>query len=236
MQRRRRILGLGLAAPAAAALAGCARRIPLDRDAARAVRRVGLVTPRVPSEPISDIRLTPGAAFGLVGGLIDLAMALDRQRVLKEALDSQGFEPAARLEAALAAALVREGYEVVRLAVARPSGDFLARYPEAPVDAYLDVVVQLYGHVATSVAAPFHPMAIVGARLAAAPSGRPLLEEEFRLYPAGHLLYGEHVRLEVDERHAVATTSDVEARPAPVAAGMEDAMLRTADRIVLALR
>jgi hypothetical protein len=216
-------------------LAGCASRVPLDREAAGRIEQIGVVTPAVPDGPTSLIRMSPGLQFGLIGAVADGLLQLERERQLKEVLAARGFDVSARWQAILGETLGRAGFAVVAVPVARPDARFAANYPPAEVDALLDVVVTGYGYQASTILAPFHPALRMRTRLAS-PQGRTLMEEQFEVGPETALGLGEFTFIASGPRHAFNTSAEKPADPDRVVAGVEEAMREIALRIAEALR
>lgn len=170
--RRRVVLALG------AAVAGCDTRVTLDRAAPVPLRTIGVVSPAVAATPAAPTNLPLVFAFGSIGRFVDAALETERDRRLAEALRGAGYSALERWTAHLTLALAAAGYRPVAVPIARFDLDFLARYPPAELDAYLDTVVPEYGFVADTPDGPFLPFAAVSVRLAD-PRGRVLLQERF---------------------------------------------------------
>lgn len=169
--RRSLVLALGAAA------AGCGDpRTPLDRMAPMRLQTIGVVSPAVAATPAVPTNLPLVFAFGSIGRFVDAALERERDWRLAEALRGAGYSALERWTAHLTLALAAAGYRPVAVPIARFDLDFLARYPPAEVDAYLDTVVPEYGFVADTPDGPFLPFAAVSVRLAE-PRGRLLLQE-----------------------------------------------------------
>jgi hypothetical protein len=170
----RRSVVLALGAPAA----GCDARVPLDRAAPVPLRTIGVVSPAVAATPAAPTNLPVVVAFGSIGRFVDAALEAERDRRLAAALRGAGYHALERWTAHLTLALAAAGYRPVAVPVARFDLDFLARYPPAEVDAYLDTVVPEYGFVADTPEGPFLPFTAVRVRLVD-PRGRVLFQERF---------------------------------------------------------
>ncbi|MBX9697951.1 MAG: hypothetical protein K2X74_00885 [Acetobacteraceae bacterium] len=231
MRRCLTMLLLGLAV----LTGGCATRVPLDAQAAASVQRLGVVTPALPDGPTSLLRHSPGLHFGLAGGIADALLQLERQRQLRAALESRGFDVRVRWAAMLEEALRGAGFAVVTVPAPRPETRFLAAYPTAEVDAFLDIVLVSYGYQAAHIAAPFQPHARIRARLAT-PAGRTLMEEEFQVGPDSPLGFGDLTFVASGTRHAFARSGEAVENPDRVVAGVEEAMATVSRLIAGALR
>lgn len=156
-------------------LGACVQRIAIQSEAA-GVANIGLLTPSVPARPTAPILRSAGAMFGLIGGLADLAIQAERDRMLAAALAGADFDARVRWSREMRKALEATGYQVTDIPTPRPSADFIETYQAAPVDAFLDVVVFEFGMIAAWPTAPFRPSAKVGVRLAAR-DGRKLFQD-----------------------------------------------------------
>lgn len=171
LSRRSVLVALG------AAGAGCDPRVPLDRTAVP-LRTIGVVSPAVAATPAAPTNLPLVFAFGSIGRFVDAALEAERSRRLAALLRSAGYRALDRWTTHLTLALAEAGYRPVAVPIARFDLEFLAQYPPAEVDAYLDTVVPEYGFVADTPDGPFLPFAAVSVRLAD-PGGRVLLQERF---------------------------------------------------------
>jgi len=169
--RRRVLVALGVAA------AGCDTRVPLDRQAPP-LRTIGVVSPAVAATPAVPTNLPLMFAFGSIGRFVDAALEAERSRRLAELLRGAGYRALDRWTRHLTLALAEAGHRPVMMPIARFDLAFLAQYPPAEVDAYLDTVVSEYGFVADTPDGPFLPFAAVAVRLVD-PRGRVLLQERF---------------------------------------------------------
>ncbi len=160
-----------------AGVGACDARVPLDRTAAP-FRTIGVVSPAVAVTPAAPTNLPLLSAFGSMGRFVDAALEGERDRRLAEVLRSAEYRALDRWTTHLTLALAAAGYRPVAVPVARFDLAFLARYPPAEVDAYLDTVVPEYGFVADTPDGQFLPFATVSVRLAD-PGGRVLLQERF---------------------------------------------------------
>mgnify|MGYP007060992196 FL=1 len=158
-----------------AGVAACDARVPLDRGAPR-LRTIGVVSPAVAATPAAPTNLPLLFAFGSMGRFVDAALEGERDRRLAEVLRGAEYRALDRWTTHLTLALAAAGYRPVAVPIARFDLAFLARYPPAEVDAYLDTVMPEYGFVADTPDGPFLPFAVVSMRLAD-PRGRVLLQE-----------------------------------------------------------
>jgi hypothetical protein len=146
-------------------LAGCASappEIPYDRSTAGTIHTIGVLTEGYPTGPSAILAANLGAGFGLIGGITEGIMRSNRESSLRDIMASQNFRFENEFNAALVAALVAQGYQVVPVSVSRESGKMLEKYPasfEVAADAYLDISVGGYGYIAAAIAdsAPYRP-------------------------------------------------------------------------------
>jgi hypothetical protein len=169
------------AAALALVLAGCAAPgIPYDRSAAE-VKRIGLVTPKMPADASVVLASSMGQSFGLIGALIDAGIQANRDTKFKEVLTQHSFSADAIFVQSVTGALQRHGYEVTVIPVTRADSEFLIKYPETEpkVDAYLDIVMNSYGYVAAGVrgSTPYRPSVAVRTRLVSAKNAAVLMQD-----------------------------------------------------------
>ncbi len=132
--------------------------IPYDRAATR-VQTIGLVTPFIKPEGQALLANGAGQSFGLLGALVEAGVQSNRDSRFNAVLRQQQFSAINELNDRLRAALEAKGYQVVIIPVPRSGTDFLRTYPAspAPVDAYLDVTVNIYGYLSIGRSAPYRP-------------------------------------------------------------------------------
>ena len=162
-------------------LSACATpEVPFDKTSA-GIQRVGLLTPGFPSGPSVLLASDPGQSFGLVGALVDAGLQADRDSHLKAIFIGNGFEPINDFWGDLLAQLQTDGYAVTAVPASRDRSDFLKQLPSspAPVDAYLDVVVENYGYMAAGIGGgnPYRPFLILRCRLVRASDSAVLMQD-----------------------------------------------------------
>lgn len=146
----------------ALALSGCATRlteIPFDRQATGNVKTIGIVTPKIPEDPLVVLASNPGQSFGLIGALVNSGMQANRESTFKTLLTERNFSVQEKFLQALTAGLTAQGYNVTVIPANRDKNGFLTAYPPSPVDAYLDVFTMGYGYVAAGIKdrTPYRP-------------------------------------------------------------------------------
>jgi hypothetical protein len=146
--------------------------IPFDRASAD-IKRIGIVQPAFPTNSTVILATTVGQHFGLIGALVDVGMAANREEHVDTLLMEQKLVPKAEFSNALKAALQSRGYEPVDVAPFRKGAEFVAPgayVGQPPVDAYLDIVASNYGFLAAGIAdeAPYRPIIYLKCRLVSA--------------------------------------------------------------------
>jgi hypothetical protein len=183
--------GLRIAAVLVAAtfmLAACATpEIPYDKTVAAQVKTIGIVTPHFPDGPSVVLASSVGQSFGLIGALIDAGMRANRESQFKTLLLSQNYSIPDAFIKSLSDGLQAEGYTVSLIPVMRDRADFLAHYPPAQVDAYLDVVTLGYGYIAAGISSslPYRPIFLARARLVKAQDSSVLMQDAVYYNPYG---------------------------------------------------
>jgi len=166
-------------------LAGCAtyKSVPFEQSATQPIKKIGLLSPSLPSEPTAFLATTVGQSFGIIGAIVDASMASSRASSLNTVLTSNEFYIRQEVESSLTAALEEQGYEVVVINATRTSKrDFVESYPatDEPVDAFLDVIVPGYGYAAAGISSstPWRPFAWMKTRLVRASDNMVLMRED----------------------------------------------------------
>lgn len=184
--RRRDVIGSGIVLIGLGACATTPRQ-QFQRAAAPELNRVGILTPAL-GEPNGVLVHSVGAGFGLIGGLIETAMADARRKQLGALLVRQQIAPADVLTAAMVSGLDRRGFVGFAVAAARPKQEFLASYPprgDEAADAWLDVAARNWGFVADNVGRPWSPFVDVNVRLVRAGTESVLMQDRVGLNPEG---------------------------------------------------
>lgn len=166
--------------------------IPFDRTAAAGVKKIGVVAPAFPTGSSVILASTVGQNFGLIGALIDQSMKTSRETDVNQLLSAQKFDAKAEFSQALEAALQRQGYETFAVAPVRKQGsdfvDATALAGQPPADAYLDIVVDTYGFMASGISSsnPYRPIVYLKCRLVSANDpARVLMYDTILVNPLG---------------------------------------------------
>ncbi len=174
---------------AVSSLVACAAvpEIPYDRTEAAQINTIGIVTPQVPDGPSVVLASTIGQSFGLIGAVIDASMKANRDSQFKALLAARNFSVQDTLLKALGDGLQAQGYRILTVSAIHDRADFLAHYPPAPVDAYLDVVVLGYGYIAAGITSslPYRPFFVARARLVRARDSSVLMQDFVIYNPYG---------------------------------------------------
>jgi hypothetical protein len=218
-------------------LSACATRVPYDRQAGPEIKRIGMVTPAVPDSFCARRISTPGAGLGLLGGIVEAAIELQRQKVLNDAMARHGYALRARWTEILAESLTSQGFEVIMVGVQRTGTNrtLLREFPPADVDAYLDSLLTCVGYQAFALNAPYLPWAMVQVRLAA-PGNKVLMEDLFEYTLAAQSTIGDVTVVPVRSAHILDRITTATEQPQVAASGMDDAMTALAARIAAAIR
>lgn len=223
-----------------ATVSACAgtKPIPLDRAQAN-IKTIGIVTPEVADAPTSFIAASPGRNFGLIGALIDAGVQANREQALAAALQTQQFSAQNTFSDKLAEAVKAQGYDVVMIPATRvKKGEFLDKYPQSDgVDAYMDVVLPVWGYMAAGVqsSAPFRPFVAVKCQLVRSQDASVLMQDRVTYNPINERA-SDGVTLSPDPTFAFATSDMMETQAEHTAEGLRVAMTQTATAIGVLLR
>lgn len=223
-----------------ATLSACAgtKPIPLDRAQAN-IKTIGIVTPYVADSPTSFIAASPGRNFGLIGALIDAGVQSSREQALAAALQTQQFSAEATFSDKLAQAVKAQGYDVVMIPATRvKKGEFLEKYPQSDgVDAYMDVVLPVWGYMAAGVqsSAPFRPVIVAKCQLVRSKDTSVLMQDRVIYNPINERAH-EGVTLSPDPTFAFATSDMMETQAEHTAEGLRVAMDQVSAAIGVLLR
>jgi hypothetical protein len=234
-------LRLRLACLAALALivAGCgspASTPTYDREAAAQIKRIGVLTPRMPNIPAVVLATSPGKgwAFGWIGAAVDGVLEGERKARFEKAVQGQNFSAQDALTESLIAGLQARGYDVARVPARRDKGDFLSTYPtdHAPaVDAYLDVVTNNYGYRAagTDDLQPYLPWVELRFRLIRARDGAVLMQKAITYNPVGDTK--NIVTIAADSTYQFVNSDLLVADPPRAVQGMREALERSGQAV-----
>ncbi len=207
-----------------------------DREAAAQIKRIGVLTPRMPEIAAIILDSSPGKGygFGWIGMAVDGALEGERKARFEQAIRGQNFSAEDALTESLIAGLQARGYEVARVPVRRDKGDFLKAYPadrEPAVNAYLDVVLRNYGYRASGTGDehPYRPWAELRFRLIRARDGAVLLEKAVTYNQFGN---PKNIVAIADESPYRFVTSDMlVADPQRAVEGMREALSRAGQAV-----
>lgn len=229
----RRLKTVAAMAAASWLLVACAAapEIPYDKTVAAQVKTIAIITPRFPDGPNVILASTIGRSFGLIGDLIDAAMQANRESQFKSLLERQNFSMADEFLKQLGDDLQAEGYTVVTVPVARDKADFLAQYPAAQADAYLDLVAIGYGYVAAGIKSslPYRPILAVRARLVKSQDSSVLMQDAVVYNPIGP--FDHWVTIAPDKSQQFPDFDALIADPVHAVSGLETAADQTARTI-----
>ena len=210
---------------------------PYDRASAN-VQGIAMADDAVPPKLTAFEVASIGSNFGLVGALVNAGIQAGREDAMTKALDTVDFDPEARLEARVISAMAAQGYQVAVVeGPLRAKRDFLVSYPAAPADAdaYLDVVVINYGYLSAGAFQPWRPTAQASVRLVSASDPSNVLMENTIAYNTMYPAEGV-ITLTPNPEYSFANQGEMEANPAKLAAGIEDALNQIADTAAQLLR
>lgn len=210
---------------------------PYDRASAN-VQSIVMADDAVPPKLSAFEVASIGSNFGLVGALVNAGIQAGREDAMTKALATVDFDPEARLEARMVSTLAAQGYQVAVVdGPLRAKRDFMAAYPAAPAgtDAYLDVVVTNYGYLSAGAFQPWRPTAQATVRLVSAADPSNVLMENVIVYNAMYPVEGV-ITLTPNPAFSFTNQEEMEADPAKLAAGIEDALNQIADTAAQLLR
>ncbi|NBB52237.1 hypothetical protein GVN24_28550 [Rhizobium sp. CRIBSB] len=198
---------------------------PYDRAGAD-VQQIAVADDSMPERLTAYEAASVGSNFGLIGALVDVGIQSNREAVMTRVLGDIGFDAEASLEQRIVAAVSAQGYEVALVeGPDRAKREFLVAYPEAApgTDAYLDVVVTNYGYLASGAFQPWRPTAEATVRLVSARERGKVLMENVIVYNSMYPQDGV-ITLSPNPDFSFANQGEMEADPAKLAAGIEDAL------------
>lgn len=217
---------------AAMSLSACATYVatPYDRSTAN-VQEIAMVDDALPEKVVAWEIASTGSSFGLIGGLVDLAIQQSRTDAVNAALTSIDYDAETILERRLAESLSTEGYQVEVLQTGpRPKREMLKSYANAPeaTDAYLDVMVLEYGYLSPGAGQPFRPYVFATVKLVSAADPSVVLGENRIIYnpfgtPKGVITITPNLEYSFRNR------DELLADPEHLAAGITDALNQVAD-------
>jgi len=202
---------------------------PFDHASNNGVKSIGLAGGALPEKAMAYEVASVGSNFGLVGALVDAGIQADRANAVNAALTSDGFNGERELQSRIIAALAAQGYTVKAVDTgARAKREFLAAYPTAgaPVDAYLDVVVQQYGYLSAGAFKPFRPTLVAKVRLVSAQDPSKTLMENTITYNAMYPTKGA-ITLSPNPDFAFKNRTELLADPKRLEGGLDDALDQT---------
>jgi hypothetical protein len=211
--------------------------VPYDRSAAQTNKKIGLLKPGWPSGPVSFLATDPGRSFGLIGALVDAGMQSGRDTDLIALLADQHVEADKLFVSDLTTALEKEGYTVVMIPADNRT-TYLKKYPAATandVDSYLDIAVPTYGYMAAGISkdAPYRPWLAAAVKLIKASDGTTLMQDSVT-YNSLNIMgntVGNSVTISPDPTYAFSAWSDATADKQKAAAGVSDAVDKSAAAI-----
>ncbi len=223
-------------------LAGCVGgvEIPYDRSG-MTIKTIGVLTPEFPTHPTVRLASDVGQSFGLIGGLIDAKMELDRDDKLVSMMSGQAYDARKAFVADLTTALEAHGYTVKVIPVDRPKSDFLPKYPDptaSGADAYLDIALQGagYGYIAAGMGSslPYRPFVWANCKLVGASKGEALMQDTIFYNPFGSP--SKVVSIAADPAYSFPDMDALSADPKRTVEGMDASLKQTADTIATLLR
>lgn len=227
---RRRRAWLACLALLALVVAGCrTTQTTLDPGAAAEIKRIGVLTPRMP--PIAAVvRPLNSYGAGFIGQIVSASEEGSRKQHFDQAIAGQSFSPQDALTESLVAGLQARGFEVVRVSARRDRGDFLSAVPTdhgPAVDAYLDVVTNNYGYrsAVNDNTKPFGPWVELRFRLVRARDNAVLMQNAVTYNTAGKPK--NVVTIEDDSPYQFATSDVLIADPPRAVQGMREALERS---------
>lgn len=223
-------------------LIGCVSPVKFDSQAAIGLHKIALLGPDDPAAyPIFSTGLESAIA-PVIGGAVgagvtaSLAGADDSPSArFTAAVATQNLRLGTELTAAIAVALERDGYEVVRLTGSRKkSTAFLDGYGDLETDAtaILDVVLYDFFYKETLVL-PFRPTLHVRVKLVDGKTGRILFAESYFYSPNSNV---ESVNLPVDRQFYFKNFDELMSNAPRAAEGFRAGALLIAERIGQALK
>lgn len=147
---------------------GCVKTPNLNYNASmhKDIKSIAIVAPKETAELTVFYHNHPGASFGLIGGLAMAAEFNTKTSEYNKLIKSTKFNADAYFLSRLDFYLKKSKYKVIILpADNKRKLEYLAVYPDANVDAYLDLLVYNVGYIAGSPTAKYKPTITLNARL-----------------------------------------------------------------------
>lgn len=239
----RRFISAVFAALGLLSLAACATpEIPYDRDAAKDIKTIGVITPRFPTDPSVHLASTPGQSFGLIGALVDAGIQSSRETRFKSMVQSQNFVAESAFLASLTTSLQAAGYQTSAVTLKHDQNDFVAVYPKdrvPQVDAFLDVVVSSYGYAAAGVMndTPFRPWVTLKVRMVGAKDSAVLMQNTVTYNPIGPgIARGKAISIAPNPAYQFQTSDMLMGDPPRAVEGMRSSLDQTAQTIAQLLK
>ena len=211
-------------------LAGCAStpQQTLDPTADLRSKKIAIVPVGIPKVAEVSIVYSSGAAFGLIGGLVDAARFLAHAKDLASILEKQQFNFHIELSDGVAKVGQDNGMHVIVLDETRIGSDRAKWMTSTPngqgADYYLDVVFKRFGYIAQTDAAAYVPSIDVCARMTDA-SGKPIFSTEILYNPALDFLGNfKGPKIKPDPQYQFASMDALKADPQKTAEGLRTAI------------
>lgn len=218
----------------AALVTGCSglpEQQAFNHQANQHIKRVAIVKPLKPESAQVFYFNHPGMQFGLIGGLAAAAEFESKTTDYNQSIANKQFEPVEYLASSLEKEFAGRGFEVTFIeTTAKERGNFMSKYPDQDVDAYLDSYFRSYGYTAGSPTAVYKPTVSLQVRLVEK-------ESEAVLY-ANNMMTGESFAVSDKSRYighsekfSFPSFDDLMAAPDQTVDGLKNALDRLAFNI-----
>lgn len=225
-----------IAAIALLSLGACAKPYvgtPYTAPAAP-IERVGLADDSLPEQVVAYEAASTMSNFGLIGGLIDAGVQASRKDRVNEALASVDYTPEPAFEKYLIEAFAEENVAVELVEGSnREDREFIADYPSAAVQAYLDVNVSAFGYINAGNEL-WRPTVVADVRMVDAATAQTLMEN--RIVYNGVDTQAGVITISPNPEYAFQNREDMVTQPERLAAGIDDALRQVADTAVRLLK
>ncbi len=182
---------------------------------------MGIVSPKYPDYLLVGLESAAGQSFGLLGALVDSGLKSGREDRFKKIVGDAGAEIEKNFQPQLISGLTSNGFKVLALDSSRTKTAFLENYPQADVDAYLDVVFLSFGYVATGLNQQYQPHFNVKVRLVDARKNEILMD---RIFTMNGTVLVDHTQIATNGLYGFKDVSEMEGQTEKVIEGLKYAI------------
>ncbi len=191
------------------------------------VRRIALMPLGVPERAEVTIMNPIGSGFGVVGTLIETRRASSANAEMATVLSKAHYDFAAGMTNAIALAMHKAGFTIVRIEGQRPQNErekFVSYSPQhAQADAYLDVYARYVGFQALQSSVDYRPRVEIVARLVSTHGGATLFQNRI-VYGSATTEDADAILVRADENVSFRDRPALQANPSTTARALQTAI------------